>query len=149
VRRGPREPSIRTHHLSALRDLLDNHSKAIVLHNRFAKSHNKRFEGKHERFHLPVLIDFETERAGLSNKNEVAQMQKQTQELNRRDTNNVDILAMQLDGATDIEMDRIPLLADEPETSILAAEESQLSDFLNKRTAPTKRMSRCRTRIQD
>tara|TARA_R110002003_G_scaffold284_5_gene18290 strand:+ start:4694 stop:6379 length:1686 start_codon:yes stop_codon:yes gene_type:complete len=62
VRRGPREPKIRERFRPALRTFLDEHRQVVRSYSKYARSYNKSFEGKHERFHLPVFEDLETKK---------------------------------------------------------------------------------------
>lgn len=59
VRRGPKEPTVRKNNLAALRTFLEQHRGAVKVHNNFARVYNKPFEGKHERYSLPVYEDLE------------------------------------------------------------------------------------------
>jgi hypothetical protein len=128
VRRGPKEPSVRIRHSAALRDLLGDHPEAIDLHNRFAESYNKKFVGKHERFHLPVLERLGSVKGGLDDGIGAASVQQRSKELDARNFMRVDALAMQLDGAMDIEMGSDPQPAGECEISKLTRDKMQLSE---------------------
>jgi hypothetical protein len=115
-----------------LEEFLGHHPMAISLHDRYARSHNKNYEGKHERFHLPVLEDLEMERVHVSKGKGVAQVQQLSRRLTTRKLTAAHALAMQYDGAMDPEMEASPQLADEYEVpTAVAADKRPLSSDRN------------------
>jgi hypothetical protein len=65
VRRGSREPGIRFKFQPALRDFLVQNTNYVQTHNKFARSYNKAFDGKHERFLLPVYPELELKKTSV------------------------------------------------------------------------------------
>jgi hypothetical protein len=110
VRRGPREPKIRERFRPVLRTFLDEHRQVVRNYNKYARSYNKSFEGKHERFHLPVFEDLETKKETKSeSEDDELEMKIHSQEHEMEDatddTRGGDerTLGLQLDGAVDFE----------------------------------------------
>jgi hypothetical protein len=108
IRRGAKEPNIRTNRYAALNQFLQANRVAVTLHNEYARTYNKQFEGKHERFYLPVFGSLEAAESGESY---VAGIRPQAQEnpeienITRREssTGHEAALSHKMDSAIDIE----------------------------------------------
>jgi hypothetical protein len=124
--RGPRLPAFRIQRRAVMKDFLGHHPKAIYLHDKYARSHNKRYEGKHERFHLPILEDLEMEKVRVSKGKEAAQVQQLSRKLNVRKPTAAHVLSMQYDGAMDAEMEESLQLADDHEVRTAVGADKRL-----------------------
>jgi hypothetical protein len=110
VRRGSKEPFVRKQYHAALEVFLQEHRQAVSLHNKFARMYNNRFEGKHERFHLPVYKELESpeEKEKISDTEGKLQVSYEPQGMNSvasRDSNikSGAVLSLQMYGEIDSE----------------------------------------------